>query len=285
MFDLAGYDFVFIHREACPVGPPLFEWIITKVLKKKTIYDFDDAIWLTDRKRESRWLQRVKWRSKIASICKWSYKVSCGNEYLCAYARQFNTNVFHNPTTIDTQLLHNPQQYTKIKRNKIIVGWTGSHSTLKYIMELEPVLQGIETKYPLVEFWVIADQPPELKLMNLHFKPWSLETEISDLVQFDIGLMPLPDDEWTKGKCGFKALQYMALQIPAIAAPVGVNKEIIQNGMNGLLCETPAEWKHQIIQLIENEALRNSIGLAARKTVIDRYSVSSNESNFIDFMK
>src|SRR6478609_7825407 len=107
LFQLGNYSIIFIHRELTPIGPPVFEWIISKVFKKKIIYDFDDAIWLTDRKNESWILKTLKWRSKVRSICQWSYKVSCGNEYLRSYARQFNKQVVYNPTTIDTENLHN----------------------------------------------------------------------------------------------------------------------------------------------------------------------------------
>ena len=106
LFKSPMYDFVFIHREAAPLGPPIFEWILAKILRKKIIYDFDDAIWLTDRQQESALFRMAKWRSKVGSICKWAYKVSCGNEYLCNYAALYNKNVVYNPTTIDTENLH-----------------------------------------------------------------------------------------------------------------------------------------------------------------------------------
>lgn len=108
LFKSPMYDFVFIHREAAPLGPPLFEWLLVKIFNRKIIYDFDDAIWLTDRHNESSILRIAKWRGKIASICKWAYKVSCGNDYLCEYAALYNKNVVYNPTTIDTEDLHNP---------------------------------------------------------------------------------------------------------------------------------------------------------------------------------
>jgi glycosyltransferase involved in cell wall biosynthesis len=282
LFRALNYDFVFIHREAAPIGPPVFEWIIAKILTKKIIYDFDDAIWMTDRINESFILQAIKWRSKVSSICRWSYKVSCGNDYLGAYARQFNKKVVYNPTTIDTDQRHNRAFYPSRNENRVVIGWTGSHSTLKYLSYLEPVLYHLENKYSIVDFWVIADEPPVLKrLSRLKFKGWSRQSEIADLSQFDIGIMPLPDDEWAMGKCGFKALQYMALEIPTIASTVGVNKEIIQHGENGFLCSTLEEWEGRLTELIENEGLRNSIGIAARKTVEQRFSVSSNVNNFL----
>lgn len=281
LFKVNNYAFIFIHREAMPIGPPIIEWVVSKVLKKRIIYDFDDAIWLTDRKNESFFLTGVRWRSKVRKICEWSHKVSCGNEYLRQFALKYNSNAFLNPTTIDTQHLHNPEKYQKIPSEKVIIGWTGSHSTLKYLNELEPLLQTLERRYPHLEYWVIADQPPALNLKNLKFKKWTLESEIVNLSQFDIGIMPLPDDDWAKGKCGFKALQYMALNIPTIVSPIGVNKEIIQDRKNGFSCKGLKEWESRLIELIENFTLRNSIGREARKTVVEQYSVSSNTKNFL----
>jgi glycosyltransferase involved in cell wall biosynthesis len=286
LFNLGKFDFIFIHREVTPVGPPVFEWIISKVFKKKIIYDFDDAIWLTDRTEESWLLRTIRWRRKVQTICTWSYKVSCGNEFLCSFARQFNNHVVYNPTTIDTEKLHNPSLYQKRIENlqdyeKIVIGWTGSHTTLKYLQSLESVLQRVENQFPQIEVWVIADQPPALKLKSLRFKPWSIETEISDLSRVDIGIMPLPDDEWAKGKCGFKALQYMALGIPTIASSVGVNTTIILHGADGFLASKDEDWENFFIRLIENKMIRGQIGLHARKKILNSYSVTSNSSTFL----
>lgn len=280
------FDFIFIHREAYPIGPPFIEWLIAKVMRKKIIYDFDDAIWLTDKKNES-WLEeRIRWRSKVASICKWSYKVSAGNDYLCGYARQSNANVIKNPTTIDTELVHNKSLYKMPAENsRVIIGWTGSRTTLKYLYLLEDVLQHLQKKYDHVDLLVVADQPPAMKLERILFKSWSGSTEVSDLVMAHIGIMPLPDDEWSKGKCGFKALQYMALEIPAVISPVGVNTSIIQHGVNGFLCQTKDEWLNCLESLIQNKSLRLMLGKAGRKTVVDQYSVSSNSANFLSLFE
>jgi glycosyltransferase involved in cell wall biosynthesis len=285
-FHLHSYDFIFIHREAAPFGPPVLEWLITKVFRKKVIYDFDDAIWLTDQKNESSLFKLMKWRSKVASICRWSYKISAGNQYLCDFAKQFNPFVVLNPTTIDTEFLHNPA-LLQANRNpaKVVIGWTGSHSTLKYLTEIEPVLATLEKKYPQLEFLVIADKFPQLSLQSLKFLPWSFETEIKGLMQADIGIMPLPADEWAEGKCGFKALQYMALEIPAVASPIGVNTHIINHGENGFLCSTTDEWAFQLEQLINDNALRSQIGKTGRQTVTLRYSVTSNRANFLSLFE
>lgn len=279
-------EFVFIHREAAPFGPPIFEWFIANLLGKKIIYDFDDSIWLTDKLDESLITKAIRWRRKVSSICQWSYKISCGNSYLGSYASAFNRRVIINPTTIDTEFIHNPSLYEVRKEpGKIIIGWTGSHSTLKYLYLLENVLKKTIGQFNNVFLLVIADSAPQLNLEHLIFKPWSKESEIKDLLLSDIGIMPLPDDEWSKGKCGFKALQYMALEIPAIASPVGVNTQIIQHGQNGFLCSTEEEWIVTLEKLIMNINLRRQIGLAGRKTVVDHYSVSSNADNFLSLFK
>lgn len=283
LFTIPTYDHIFIHREIAPVGPPVAEWLIAKVFRKKIIYDFDDAIWLTDKKNEP-WLEyTLRSRSKVASICRWSHTISCGNEYLRQYAFRFNRSVLLNPTTIDTENIHNRTLHSPTGRinDSVIIAWTGSHSTLKYLYLLEGVLRTIQHKFVDVDLLVIADKPPRMDLPRVIFHPWSNETEISDLVDADIGIMPLPDDEWSKGKCGFKALQYMALEIPAVASSVGVNPEIIQDGVNGRLCSSDEQWLNALEELIMDRALRKQLGSAGRKTVVDRYSVISNSDNFL----
>lgn len=143
------------------------------------------------------------------------------------------------------------------------------------------MLREIQQKFAHVDLLVIADKPPEMNLPRVVFKPWSNETEIADLIHADIGIMPLPDDEWSKGKCGFKALQYMALEIPAVASNIGVNPQIIEDGKNGRLCHSDDAWLRALEELITNPALRKQLGLAGRQTVVDHYSVSSNSDNFL----
>jgi len=228
----------------------------------------------------------VKWRSKVASICRWSYKISCGNRYLQEYASQFNRYTILNPTTIDCEQLHHPEtNRTHKNTDTIVIGWTGSHSTLKYLNVLEQVLQKLEQECKQVAFVVIADQPPALKLERMTFIPWKAETEIKDLSSIDIGIMPLPDDEWTKGKCGFKALQYMALEIPAVISNVGVNAEIISHDIDGFLCNTDEDWLNTLRKLIHHQDLRITIGKKGREKVVANYSVASNASNFLSLFE
>lgn len=280
------YHFIFIHREATPIGPPVFEWMLKYIFRKKIIYDFDDAIWLTDKKNESALERMLKWRNKVKYICRWSFKVSCSNEYLSSYASGFNQSVVYLPTTIDTDLLHNSAlPNVKKKDSGITIGWTGSYSTLKYLKEVELVLTEIQLQHPHVTFLIIADRAPRLSIPSLRFMKWNPETEIQDLLNIDIGIMPLPDDEWTKGKGGFKCLQYMALKIPAVASGVGVNSKIVDQDINGFLANNPEEWKHYLLKLIKDKNLRESMGIAGQKKVEENYSVVSNSPVFLSLFK
>lgn len=286
LFKLGGIDFVFIHREASPIGAPVFEWIISKICQKKIIYDFDDAIWLTDLKDENGLVRLVKWRQKVKTICRLSYKISCGNHYLQQYAKQFNNQVFYNPTTLDCDYRHNPDLYKISKRlDQVVIGWTGSHSTLKYLIIIEPVLKKIQDQFPFVSFLIIADRPPPINLERLLFVKWNPQTEIEDLLNIDIGIMPLPDDEWAKGKCGFKVLQYLALKIPAVASPVGVNTSIIDHSINSYLASDNTDWFEYLSRLIIDSNQRMNMGAAGRQKVIESYSVSSNTNNFLSLFE
>ncbi len=276
------FDFVFIHREAAPLGPPLFEWIVIRILKRKVIYDFDDAIWITDRLTESRMLRLLKYRDKVKLICRWSWKVSAGNLYLSSFAKKFNQRSILNPTTIDTINWHNPDLFEKLaSTGKTTIGWTGSHSTLKYLYAIESLLQDLENEFENLQFIVIADRKPSLALRTMIFIPWRLDSEIQDLLRIDIGIMPLPDDQWSHGKCGFKLLQYMSLGIPAVGSRVGVNSSIVDHGINGFLCHSNIEWKETLTKLILDKNLRERIGQEGRKKVINQFSVTSNSSNFL----
>jgi glycosyltransferase involved in cell wall biosynthesis len=278
------FDRVFIHREAAPLGPPLIEWLISKVLRKKVIYDFDDAIWLTDRVDESLVEKLLRQRGKVPRICSMSHKISAGNAYLASYARMHNEHVIINPTTIDTAF-HRQNKSVKRNAGHITIGWTGSSSTLKYLSLLARPMTELTNKYPHIRFVVIADRRPKLSIPSFGFIKWTPNTEIEDLQQLDIGLMPLPDDEWSKGKCGFKALQYMSLGIPTIASPVGVNNEIITHGVNGLLASSEDEWISAIELLLHDAHLRKRLGQAGMETVANRYSVSSNAERFLSLFE
>lgn len=282
LFSLHKYDIVFIHREASPIGPPIFEWIIKHICRKKIIYDYDDAIWIPTTSENNAFIRFLKSTNKISKIITWSYKVSCGNNYLANFSRKYNNNVFVNPTTIDTEGHHNRNiLYTK---KNISIGWTGTHSTIHYIDFIIPVLQKLEEKYSF-DFIVISNLKPSFNLKSLLFIPWNKETEIDDLTKIDIGIMPLKEDAWSEGKCGFKGLQYMSLGIPTIMSPIGVNKDIIENNLNGFLCSSEEEWYKTLESLLIDQSLREKIGTKGKEKILKNYSVKSNTENFLSLFK
>ena len=278
MFSLGRYDFVFIHREAAAIGPPVFEWLITKVFRKKVVFDFDDAIWLKNTSSTNSVISLFKRYKNAENLCKWAWKVSCGNDYLADHARKFNQAVVVNPTTIDTVNHHN--RLKQFADGKITIGWTGTHSTIKYLETLVPLIRKLEAEFEF-NLLVIADRQPDFELNSLQFIPWNKNTEIDDLLKMDVGIMPLENDKWANGKCGFKALQYMALGVPAIVSPVGVNTKIVDHNINGWVCDTETEWEQALRAILEKQIELKQFSAASRVKIEDHYSVRSNISNFL----
>lgn len=272
LFQLLKAKHIFMHREMAHIGPPVFEWILVKVFRKKYIYDFDDAIWMPNYSSVNAKFQKLKAYWKVKKLIQWADKVQAGNQFLANYASQFNKQVTVVPTTIDTTNHHN--QLCDHNKTPVIIGWTGTHSTIHYLDFLLPILQELETTFDF-EFLVISNKNPNLPLKSFRYLEWNGETEIQDLSQIQIGVMPLIEDDWSKGKCGFKALQYMALGMATIASPVGVNSTIIQNSENGFLAETPKEWKEVLQSCLVKEDLRRQIGQKARRTIEEKWSVEA----------
>lgn len=335
-------DYIYILREATPIGPPFIEWILAKVLGKKIIYDFDDAIWLPNQSEVNRGVvKNLKYHKKVGKICSWAYKVSAGNEYLAEYARRFNEDVVVIPTTVDTDKVHNPEWFTidkpfdpstkaqgdiqgtdtsqgdvdkylgiekpfdpstkaqgKPAQGDIqgtdtsqgdkhdtipIIGWTGTHSTIKHLDILWPILDELENEIPFT-FHIISDDFPQETRQYVRHIHWNKETEIQDLIRFDIGVMPLIEDEWAKGKCGFKLIQYMALEIASVATDFGVNSEIVENDSQGLLIKDndPKAWKEALKTLLLDKQLRVQIGVAGRKRIVEAYSKDAVKNRVLE---
>ena len=278
LFSLRNADFVFIHREASHIGPPVFEWLIAKVLRKKYIYDFDDAIWLPNYSETNARFHRLKAYWKVNYCMKWAHQISAGNQFLADYARQFNPNVIIIPTTIDTVNYHSGN--TNYHSEKLIIGWTGTHTTMRYLDELIPVFEYLNTKYDYT-IQIISNEKPDFNFPNLEFIPWKKETEIKDLLNFSIGIMPLVEDQWSSGKCGFKGLQYMSLGIPTVMSPVGVNTDIVQHHENGLIARSTDEWKMALETLLSDVDLRKKLGENGKQMIELRYSVNSQRFNYL----
>lgn len=282
LFRVPSFDYIFIHREAAPFGPPVFEWIIAKILRKKIIYDLDDAIWLPNYSKQHQNIHRIKAYWKVNFILRWSEAISAGNQYIANYAKQFNDKVIVVPTTID--LMYHHGILKKAVTAPFVIGWTGTHTTVCYLKPLIPILEQLSNIMPF-EFHVISNEVPDFTLPNLVFIPWNKESEIRDILNFDLGLMPLTDDEWSKGKCGFKALQYMSLKIPTIASNVGTNAEIIEHARNGFLVDDIEDWIQWLQLLMEDVNLRKDIGEQGKLTVQERYSIIANQQLYLNLFK
>lgn len=271
------YDIIFIYREAFVVKGAFFEkWIAKR--NPSIVLDFDDAIWLENVSKENEKFKWLKKPEKTKTIIQLSKLVITGNDYLAQYARQFNPNSIVIPTTIDTNF---HQSTTKQNNGVMTVGWTGSSTTLPYLEQIIPELEKLKQKYGgKINFKIIVDSDKYYPSIDTATTIWSLDTEIEDLNKIDIGLMPLPDTEWAKGKCGFKALQYMSMEIPAIVSAVGVNTQIIQDNVNGLVVKEN-EWVEKIELLISDAPLREKIGKAGRKTILEKYSVEANKKKYL----
>jgi glycosyltransferase involved in cell wall biosynthesis len=264
------FDAVYIFREAALFGPPIFERMI-KRMTTPIIFDFDDAIFVSYRSPSNGYLSYLKFAAKAGTICRLASHVMVGNPYLAEYSRQFNSNVTMIPTTID---LEKYQMRERAANDApVVIGWTGSFSTVQHLDTLRGALRKLAQR-DRFRLRVIGTPKYSLDGIEVDAMDWRAETEVDDLRTADIGIMPLPDDGWSKGKCGLKALQFMALGIPTICSPVGVNTDIIQDGENGFIAGTEEEWVQKLGALIRSRELRKRLGQAGRATVEQRYSAT-----------
>lgn len=264
------YDAILIHKEAFPFGPP---WLENALQKRVSclIYDMDDAFW-THPPQFHQIGSRFRDPNRIAKMIGMSDHVLAGNEFLANYATNYNSAVTIFPTVLDTDR-YLPR--IEAEDEKVTIGWVGRWSSEAYLHKLIPVFQILNQRYANIEFNFVGGMPDSFPPgLPVKLIPWRLESEIEDLCTFDIGIMPLPDDEYSRGKCGFKLLQYMALGIPAVASPVGVNNHIVREGINGLLAKNEGEWVEKLSQLIESKSNRYEIGNHGRVTVEENYSLA-----------
>lgn len=256
---LVHVDVVFLQKRLLN----FWNYYLLRKYAKQLVFDFDDAIMFRDSlKGEFNSFFR---RKRFIRSVKHSDLVIAGNCYLQRQAMDYNDHVCVIPTPIDMER-YSPKTYTQ---NPAIVtlGWIGSRSTLFYLEKIKHVLESVFERYPNVRLKIVSDRFFEGNRIPIIEKVWKYEEEIEDLHSFDIGLMPLTDDPWSKGKCGFKLLQYMAVGVPAICSPVGVNQEIVKHGVNGFLADSDEQWIESLSLLIEDSLLREKMGKEAIKTV------------------
>jgi len=273
---LDRYDVVYIHRK---LFFPLEFWYIRKKARK-IIYDFDDAVMY--RSSSAKDPYSYSRRTKFAYMMKRVDFVIAGNQFLKSEALPYISNVTVVPTSIDLS------KYTLKERSDqgtpIIVGWLGSSSTLKYLKALMSTLDHLYQKCPRFEVKIVCDQFLEGLHVPVIKKRWALEEEDADLRSFDIGLMPLSEDLWSKGKCGLKILQYYGVGIPVVCTPVGVNRDIVEDGVNGFWAGNEDEWQNRLLTLIREEDLRREMGRKGREKVEKEYSLEVNARRILDVL-
>lgn len=269
-----SYDIVFVQKFLLPI--PLLR--LFDALHRPIVFDFDDAIYLLSQ-------QPFTTVAGFEYTMKVSRAVIVTTDELRKVAQQFNSNVVRIPGPIDTER-YQPQELG-LRRNseEIVIGWIGGSSTISYVEILFDVFRRLTAKYPHLVISVVGSWPFKVEGVNLRVKQWSLDSEIEDLSRFDIGIMPMPDNDWTRGKGGYKLLQYMAMRIPCVASPVGINTEIIRDGVNGFTAQSLTDWYDKLSILIEDVELRQQMGREGRSISEQDYSIRANVPKLINLFR
>jgi glycosyltransferase involved in cell wall biosynthesis len=270
-------EVVLVQREAMIFGPPLIEWIAVRLMGRPMVLDLDDATYVSyTSPTYGRFGKALKWFSKTDDLIRWARIVTCGNRAIAEYAQNKGAKVRVIPTVVDTEIFR-PRQRTQ--KDLPVLGWIGTHSTYPYLRAIFPVLQELtkthQFKVKIVGAGRTEVDLPGVKIENLE---WKLEREVEDFQSFDIGLYPIDPalyaEKWAAGKSGFKAIQYMAVGIPFIAAPVGAMAELGHAGVTHFSATTNDEWLHALNRLLSEPKLRETMGAAGRDHVVRHYSLS-----------
>lgn len=277
LFSVFGYDIIFLQKGITTINLR-YLYLILFMLSKKVIFDFDDAITISQITK----INKFPWHmfqdnSEWRKIVKLSYKVIVGNEKLKSDIQDLNSNIYVIPTPVDTGYYAiNPNKYRA--KDRIVILWSGNKSGHVYLYICASAISRLSERYS-IELNILTDDPDK-KLYSMFGKSkvnivrWNIENEKMAFAEADIGIMPLYDTLWDRRKCAFKALLYMASGIPSISSPVGIIRDIIDEGKNGLLAETEDEWADKLELLIKDSSLRRNIGLAGRRTVEEGFSLS-----------
>ena len=266
------YDVVIIHGGVYHFGPAIFEFVIRRLLRKPIIYDIDDAVFLPIRTEANRLVGLLKLNpTRVRQIVQLSDHIVAGNPYLQEYCLRYNQNVTVIPTVVNLSEYHFDSARYDRSDSRIVIGWIGSSGTSAHLSMLRHVLSDLLSCFPNLEVVLIGPGSDRFGHSRIRVVEWNLQTEMAELARFDIGINPLYSDVFSRGKCGLKTLQYMAMGIPAVSSPVGVNTEIITDGLNGFLPNSESEWCARLEDLILNRALRRKVGIAGREVVERNY--------------
>ena len=278
-----GADIVWIYADLLPYLPGWFERLALS-RSRAIVYDFDDAFFHTYDASSNPFVRGLL-GSKFEPLLRRASACSCGNTYLLDYASRFCRRSIILPTVVDTEL-YKPTRNPPDSLRSLVIGWIGSPSTWGYLRPLLPLLAELSrergSKVRVVGAGVQAekDRFPGLELVD-----WAESREVADVQAMDIGIMPVPDDFWGRGKSGYKLIQYMACGLPVVASPVGVNRDIVAHGISGFQATTPGEWRAALVDLIENPELRVRMGSVGRKRAEEEYSLKVHAPRLISLLK
>ena len=273
---LSRADAVLVQREAMIFGPPLVEWLATRIFRRAMVLDLDDATYVSYTSPTYGNLGKLlKWFSKTDDLIRWAKIVTCGNRAIAEYAESKGAITRIIPTVVDTDIFR-PAQRTL--QDTLVLGWIGTHSTFPYLKTLFPVLEELaKTQRFKLRIVGAGEQNVNVPGVEVENCEWKLEREVEDFQSFDIGLYPIDPtlyaEKWAAGKSGFKAIQYMAVGIPFVAAPVGAMAEIGADRVTHLSARTNDEWREALTLLLSNAEMRNDMGDAGRRHVIEHYSL------------
>jgi glycosyltransferase involved in cell wall biosynthesis len=279
VFLLNHAEVVLVQREAMIFGPPLIEWLAVRVFKRPMVLDLDDATYVSyTSPTYGRLGKTLKWFSKTDDLIRWAAVVTCGNRAIAEYAESKGATTRIIPTVVDTEVFRPVTKATRAPGDRLVLGWIGTHSTFPYLESIFPVLQGLAQthsfKLKIVGAGKDAVDIPDVEVENLE---WRLEREVADFQSFDIGLYPIDPtlyaEKWAAGKSGFKAIQYMAVGIPYVAAPVGAMNDIGEAGVTHFHAVANDEWREALALLLSNDELRAEMGAAGRRHVVQHYSL------------
>lgn len=261
---------VVIEYELLPYFPALLErWLILR--RCQILVDYDDALFHQYDRHPNLWVRRFL-GGKIATVMRLARTVVAGNEYLADYARRAGARrVEIIPTVID--LARYPPRVADSSNPTFTIGWIGSPSTARYLHDIAPALAAFCARVQ-ASVRLVGSGPITLPGVPVDLVDWRDDTEVAEISQFDVGIMPLPDESWARGKCGFKLIQYMACGLPVVASPVGVNKELVEEGVNGFQATTTEDWLAALYSLYEDAELRQRMGTAGRQRVEQQYCLS-----------
>jgi glycosyltransferase involved in cell wall biosynthesis len=279
------YDVVFMYREIFPVGPGIVERVLAAA-GPPIVFDFDDAIFLPSVSDANRHIGALKFPAKVGAIIRRSAHVIAGNQFLADYALRFNGAVTVIPTCVDTdKFVPRRDRGAASAADRLVIGWIGSPTTATYLAGIADVLRRVAERRPFTLRVSGVDEPFGIAGVDVVNVPWSLDAEVSLFNECDVGVYPLTDDEWSRGKCGFKAIEFMACGVPVVASAVGVNREIIEDGVNGLLAATDDEWVGKLVQLLDDAELRRTLAAAGRRTIERAFSLQVNAPRLAETLR